>query len=173
MPKSRAGGMASFRNTLARRAATTGTPAEISAVFAAEVKTSARVLQPVDRESRQPKSTKWVEGEPETEAARSRRQEDQKTETERSTVTVKGPALGTLGDDERRAPMVLVTTREGPPGDDANRQGAPRIAPSSPVRAYKARNSSKVPPLSIHRSESWKEFCELPLSSLEVPPSRH
>jgi hypothetical protein len=38
--------MASLRNALARTAATTGTPAEISAVFAAEVKTSARVCSP-------------------------------------------------------------------------------------------------------------------------------
>jgi hypothetical protein len=46
MPKSRAGGMASFRNALARTAATTGTPAEMSAVLAAEVKTSASVCSP-------------------------------------------------------------------------------------------------------------------------------
>jgi hypothetical protein len=46
MPKRRTGGMRSLRKTLARTATTAGTPAEISAMFAAEVKTSARVCSP-------------------------------------------------------------------------------------------------------------------------------
>jgi len=59
MPKSRGSGIRSFRNTLARRAAATGTPAEIRAALAAEVKTSARFCSPKYRTTPvRPKSRK-------------------------------------------------------------------------------------------------------------------
>jgi hypothetical protein len=46
MPMSRPGGTGSFKNALARTAAATSSPAEMRAVLAAVVKTSARVCSP-------------------------------------------------------------------------------------------------------------------------------
>lgn len=46
MPRRRVGGIGSFRNAFARTAAATGTPAEMSAALAAEVKISARFCSP-------------------------------------------------------------------------------------------------------------------------------